>query len=59
MFYKSAAYFLIILGAAWWTLSIFYLEGNTTHQLMSIAIVTLGIFLGHLWEELYKDKEKK
>jgi len=45
------------LGSAWWVLSIFYLDWNATHQLISIAIVTLGIFIGHLWEELYRDKE--
>jgi len=58
MLYRLA-YFLILLGALGWVYSIFYQEGNPSYQLISIAIVTLGIFIGHLWEELFRDKEKQ
>ncbi len=55
----ALAYFFIVVGAVFWGLSIFIWEGNPTYQLISIIILTIGIFAAHSWEELFRDKEKK
>ena len=55
----ALAYFLITLGAVGWVFSIFVMKGAPSYQMISMVIVTLGIFIAHSWEELFKDKEKK
>ncbi len=55
----ALAYFFIIVGTVFWGLSIFIWKGDPIYQLISILIVTIGIFAAHSWEELFRDKDKK
>jgi uncharacterized membrane protein len=51
--------FLIILGSAGWILSVIVMKGEIIYQLISMAVITLGIFAAHFWEEFFRDREKK
>jgi uncharacterized membrane protein len=51
--------FLIILGSAGWVFSIIVMKGEIIYQLISMGVVSLGIFAAHFWEEFFRDKEEK
>jgi len=51
-------YFMIITGTLIWLYSIFFLEAQWQYQLAGIVIVSIGVFLAHIWEELFREKRK-
>lgn len=52
-------YFLIITGAIIWLYALFLLEAQWQYQAFGIALVVIGIFLAHIWEEMFQEKKGK
>jgi len=49
---------LIVIGAIYWAISIVFFESDWQQQLIAAAITIVGIFVAHLWEELFRDQKK-
>jgi len=54
----SSIYFLIVAGILLWLYAIFFLEAEWRYQLAGIAMLSIGVFLAHIWEELFREKEE-
>ena len=54
----ASTYFLIVAGTLAWLYSIFFLEARWQYQLAGIGMVAIGVFLAHIWEELFREKGK-
>jgi len=54
----STTYFLIVVGTFTWLYSIFFLEAKWQYQIVGIGMISIGIFLAHIWEELFRGKGK-
>jgi hypothetical protein len=50
------AYLFISAGALSWIASILIYKGDIRYQLVSILIISIGIFLAHFWEEIFYKK---
>ena len=55
-FLDKLAYLLIALGAAGWAVSVLLYGGDVRYQMLSVLVLTIGIFVGHFWEELFYSK---
>ena len=54
---EKLASLFIIIGAVSWVISIFLMDGRWQPQLLSAAILSLGIFIAHVWEELFRERK--
>jgi hypothetical protein len=54
---EKLASLLILIGAVSWVISTFFMEGRWQPQILSAAILSLGIFIAHIWEELFREKK--
>ena len=50
------AHTLIAVGTLGWFVVIFGMGGDANRQMITIGVMTAGIFLHHLWDEIYRDK---
>lgn len=55
-FLEKASYLLIAAGAAGWAASVLFYGGDVRYQMLSVLVLTIGIFVAHLWEELFYSK---
>ena len=51
------AHTLIGIGTLGWVVVIFALGGDPNKQMLAAGIITVGIFLHHLWDEVYRNKD--
>lgn len=51
-------YFLVISGTLIWLYALFVLGAKWQSQAPGIAIVVIGVFLAHIWEELFQEESK-
>ena len=54
---EKLAGILIFVGAIFWVTTILFLDGRWEYQLFAAVILAIGIFVAHLWEEVFRDKE--
>ncbi len=50
------AHTLIAIGTVGWVIVIFFMGGDPNKQMLAAGLMTLGIVLHHLWDEVYRDK---
>jgi membrane protein implicated in regulation of membrane protease activity len=51
-------YFLVIVGTILWLYALFILGAKWQDQIIGISMVSIGVFLAHIWEEMFQDKEE-
>ena len=54
---EKLAYALIFIGAIFWVFSIIFMGARWQPQMLAAAILTVGIILAHVWEELFREKK--
>lgn len=50
------AHSMIGIGTVGWVVVIFGMGGDPNRQMLAAGLLTAGIFLHHLWDEVYRDK---
>lgn len=55
---EKLASVIIIIGTAFWFVSVLFLGGRWQWQMLAALILTIGIFIAHFWEELSEGKKK-
>jgi len=51
---EKVATTIIIIGSVLWCFSVLFMEGRWRPQMISAAILILGIFVAHIWEEVFR-----
>ena len=54
---ERLASIILIIGAVLWMISILFMEGRWQTQLLAAAILIVGIFCAHIWEEVFREKK--
>lgn len=54
----TAIYFLVIVGTLLWLYALFGLGAKWQDQVVGIGMVAIGVFLAHIWEEMFQEKEE-
>ena len=50
---------IIVVGALIWLCAVLFLEARWEWQMLSAAIVFVGITAAHIWEEVYQNKDEE
>ena len=48
---------ILIIGAVLWMISILFMDGRWQTQMLAAAILIVGIFFAHIWEEVFREKK--
>ncbi len=54
---ERLASMILIIGAVLWVISILFMDGRWQTQMLAAAILIVGIFFAHIWEEVFWEKK--
>lgn len=54
---EKLAYILIFVGGVFWVSSIFFMGARWQPQMLAAVILTVGIIIAHVWEELFREQK--